>query len=213
MRTPNPAPFCLGELAARKSPIPHPPPRRSRRRAPVRLATVARSRRRRACGLCDGGHLGRCEGRGGGRRRERGGGEGRRGEGRGREGGEGEGRGGGGRRGGGGEEEGGGGGGREEKEGRGGGCLTFGSWPSACSPMVANKHSTGDWLGALCAHWHRRKRLHADRPSGTALVCLRSQAARAGLIIETVTERHAAPYAGTHARYVLRTAVEIVQAV
>ncbi len=36
---------------------------------------------------------------------------------------------------------------------------------------------------------------------------------RAGLIIETVTERHAAPYAGTHARYVLRTAVEIVQAV
>lgn len=35
---------------------------------------------------------------------------------------------------------------------------------------------------------------------------------RARLIIETVTEKHAAPYAGTHARYVLRTAVEIVQA-
>lgn len=33
---------------------------------------------------------------------------------------------------------------------------------------------------------------------------------RAGLDIVTKTERHAAPYAGTHARYVLRTPVEIV---
>jgi hypothetical protein len=33
---------------------------------------------------------------------------------------------------------------------------------------------------------------------------------REGLSIETVTERHAAPYAGTHARYVLRSFVEAV---
>ena len=33
---------------------------------------------------------------------------------------------------------------------------------------------------------------------------------RAGLDVETITEKHAAPYAGTHARYVLRTPVEII---
>lgn len=33
---------------------------------------------------------------------------------------------------------------------------------------------------------------------------------RAGLDVETITEKHAAPYAGTHARYVLRTIVEII---
>jgi hypothetical protein len=33
---------------------------------------------------------------------------------------------------------------------------------------------------------------------------------RAGLDIETITEKHAAPYAGTHARYVLRTTVQVV---
>ena len=35
---------------------------------------------------------------------------------------------------------------------------------------------------------------------------------RAGLTIETCDERHARPYAGRHARYVLRSAVEIVGA-
>jgi hypothetical protein len=33
---------------------------------------------------------------------------------------------------------------------------------------------------------------------------------RAGLEIETVEERHAGPYPGRHARYVLRSAVEVV---
>jgi hypothetical protein len=33
---------------------------------------------------------------------------------------------------------------------------------------------------------------------------------RAGLVIETCDERHAGPYPGRHARYVLRSAVEIV---
>ena len=33
---------------------------------------------------------------------------------------------------------------------------------------------------------------------------------RSGLEIETVTEKHAAPYPGTHARYVLRTPVEVL---
>jgi hypothetical protein len=33
---------------------------------------------------------------------------------------------------------------------------------------------------------------------------------RAGIAIETVEERHAGPYPGRHARYVLRSAVEVV---
>ncbi|MEA3533222.1 winged helix domain-containing protein [Rhizobium sp. CC-YZS058] len=33
---------------------------------------------------------------------------------------------------------------------------------------------------------------------------------RSGLIIETIEEKHGGPYAGTHARYVLRTQVEVV---
>jgi hypothetical protein len=33
---------------------------------------------------------------------------------------------------------------------------------------------------------------------------------RAGLCIETRDERHAGPYAGRHARYVLRSAIEVV---
>lgn len=33
---------------------------------------------------------------------------------------------------------------------------------------------------------------------------------RAGLDVETVTEKHASPYAGSHARYILRTPVEII---
>jgi hypothetical protein len=36
---------------------------------------------------------------------------------------------------------------------------------------------------------------------------------RAGLVIDTVNERHAAPYPGNHARYVLRTRVEIIETV
>ena len=36
------------------------------------------------------------------------------------------------------------------------------------------------------------------------------QLRRAGLVIETCDERHAGPYAGRHARYILRSAVEIV---
>lgn len=34
---------------------------------------------------------------------------------------------------------------------------------------------------------------------------------RAGLDIETVEERHGGPYAGRHARYVLRTGVEVLE--
>ena len=34
---------------------------------------------------------------------------------------------------------------------------------------------------------------------------------RHGLIVETVTETHGGPYAGRHARYVLRTRVEVVR--
>jgi hypothetical protein len=33
---------------------------------------------------------------------------------------------------------------------------------------------------------------------------------RGGLEIETVEERHAGPYPGRHARYLLRSAVEVV---
>jgi hypothetical protein len=33
---------------------------------------------------------------------------------------------------------------------------------------------------------------------------------RAGLVIETLHESHAGPFAGTHARYVLRSEIEIV---
>jgi hypothetical protein len=33
---------------------------------------------------------------------------------------------------------------------------------------------------------------------------------RAGFVIETVNEAHGGPFAGTHARYVLRTEVEVV---
>jgi hypothetical protein len=32
---------------------------------------------------------------------------------------------------------------------------------------------------------------------------------RQGIVIETVTEKHAGAYAGTHARYVLRSTVEV----
>lgn len=35
----------------------------------------------------------------------------------------------------------------------------------------------------------------------------------AGLDIETIREKHGAPYPGTHARYVLRTALRIVESV
>ena len=35
---------------------------------------------------------------------------------------------------------------------------------------------------------------------------------RAGLSIETLEERHAGPYAGRHARYVLQSRVEVVSA-
>lgn len=34
---------------------------------------------------------------------------------------------------------------------------------------------------------------------------------RAGLVVETVTENHGGPFAGHHARYVLRTAVRTVE--
>ncbi len=34
---------------------------------------------------------------------------------------------------------------------------------------------------------------------------------RAGLIIETVDEKHGGAYSGTHARYVLRTPVQVVE--
>jgi hypothetical protein len=40
--------------------------------------------------------------------------------------------------------------------------------------------------------------------------CLRSHF---GAVIETVTEKHGGPYAGTHARYVLRSRVEMHQVV
>ena len=40
--------------------------------------------------------------------------------------------------------------------------------------------------------------------------CLRSQF---GAVIETVTEKHGGPYAGTHARYVLHSRVEVHQVV
>ncbi len=33
-----------------------------------------------------------------------------------------------------------------------------------------------------------------------------------GIVIETITEPHGGPYPGSHARYVLRSAVEIVEA-
>jgi hypothetical protein len=33
---------------------------------------------------------------------------------------------------------------------------------------------------------------------------------RAGIVIETIEERHAGPYAGRHGRYVLRTAVVVI---
>lgn len=35
---------------------------------------------------------------------------------------------------------------------------------------------------------------------------------RAGFVIETIEEKHAGQFAGTHARYVLRSSVEIVDA-
>ena len=31
-----------------------------------------------------------------------------------------------------------------------------------------------------------------------------------GLVVETIDEKHAGPYSGTHARYVLRTEVEVI---
>ena len=34
---------------------------------------------------------------------------------------------------------------------------------------------------------------------------------RAGIAIETITEKHAGPFAGHHARYVLRTPLAVVQ--
>jgi hypothetical protein len=34
---------------------------------------------------------------------------------------------------------------------------------------------------------------------------------RAGLMIETVTEKHGGPYSGHHGRYVLRTAVTVIR--
>jgi hypothetical protein len=34
---------------------------------------------------------------------------------------------------------------------------------------------------------------------------------REGLVVETIEERHAGPYAGRHGRYVLRTAVVVIE--
>ncbi|QRM31969.1 hypothetical protein JO965_13790 [Microvirga sp. VF16] len=36
---------------------------------------------------------------------------------------------------------------------------------------------------------------------------------RQGIVVETITEGHAGAYAGTHARYVLRSAVEVLKVV
>jgi hypothetical protein len=53
--------------------------------------------------------------------------------------------------------------------------------------------------------------MHSDRSSGARWSGYVHKLRKAGIVIETIRETHASPFAGQHARYVLRSLITILE--